>query len=350
VTTRVDTVVVGGGAMGAATAWWLARSGRPPLLFEQFEPGHTRGSSHGASRIFRFAYPLPRYVRMATLALPLWRDLEDESGVSLLETTGGVDHGDDLVVQATAEALDGQGVAYEFLTADGATERWPGMRFGGDVLYQPDAGRCNADATVKALLDTAVGDGAETRFGQTVTSIALQHDDVVVRTADDEEYRASVVVIAAGAWAAKVVGGLVPLPPLKVTQEQIFHFPALAPDLSWPSFIHHRDSPMYGLETPGEGVKVAEHHTGTVVDPDTRTFAIDPEGADRVRYYVERWLPGLDASPVTSTTCLYTTTPTQDFHITREGPVVVVSACSGHGFKFTPLIGRMAAELANAKG
>ena len=77
---------------------------------------------------------------------------------------------------------------------------------------------------------------------------------------------------------------------------------------------------------------------------------IDPVGALRVRDYVERWLPGLDPEPVSSTTCLYTTTPTEDFHITRDGPIVIVSACSGHGFKFTPLIGRMAAELASAKG
>jgi sarcosine oxidase len=343
-------VVVGGGAMGAATAWWLARAGREPVLLEQFTPAHTRGSSHGASRIFRFAYPLPRYVRMAVLALPLWRELETDTGASLLETTGGVDHGDDIGVQAIAEAMDGQGVPYEFLTADAAAERWPGMRFGGDVLYQPDAGRCHADDTVRALLDAAVRHGAEARFGHAVTSIALQHDDVVVRTADDEEYRVSVVVVAAGAWMTKVAGRLAPLPTLKVTQEQVFHFPILGEGLTWPSFIHHRDPYVYGLETPGEGMKVAEHHGGPIVDPDARSFAIDPAGAARIREYVAAWLPGLDPTPVSATTCLYTTTPTEDFHITREGPIVVVSACSGHGFKFTPLIGRMAAELATAKG
>ncbi len=350
---RVDAVVVGGGAMGAATAWWLARTGRSPVLLEQFSPAHTRGSSHGASRIFRFAYPLPRYVRMAALALPLWHELEAEAGTALLETTGGIDHGDDISVQATAEALDGQGVPYEFLTAAAATERWPGMRFAGDVLYQPDAGRCHADDTVRALLDTAVAHGAQTRFGHAVTSIGRQHDDVVVRTAADEEYRASVVVVAAGAWVNKVAGRVVPLPPMKVTQEQVFHFPPVVGAggaTSWPSFIHHRDPAIYGLETPGEGVKVAEHHTGAVVDPDTRSFAIDPEGAARVSEYVSAWLPGLDPTPVSATTGLYTSTPTQDFHITREGPIVVVSACSGHGFKFTPLIGRMAAELATARG
>ena len=348
--TRVDVLVVGGGAMGAATAWWLARAGRQPVLVEQFTPAHTRGSSHGASRIFRFAYPLPRYVRMAALALPLWRELEADAGVTLLETTGGLDHGDAVSVQTTADALESQGVAYEFLTEDAASERWPGMRFSGDVLFQPDAGRCHADDAVRALLDGAARHGAETHFGQAVTSVARHHDDVVVRTTEEVEYRASVVVIAAGAWLPKLAGGVVPLPPLKVTQEQVFHFPSLGAGSNWPSFIHHRERFMYGLETPGEGVKVAEHHTGPVVDPDDRSFAIDSAGEARVREYVSTWLPGLDPEPASATTCLYTTTPTEDFHITREGPVVIVSACSGHGFKFTPLIGRMAAELATAKG
>ena len=347
--TRVDTVVIGAGAHGAATAWWLARAGREPVLLEQFAPGHSRGSSHGGSRIFRFAYALPRYVRMAVLALPLWRELEEDTGTVLLDTTGGIDHGDDIEVQAVAEAMDGQGVAYDFLTAEAATERWPGMRFGGDVLFQPDAGRCYADRTVHALVDGVVRHGGTTRFGQVVTSITLQHDDVVVRTAEEEEYRARMVVVAAGAWVGKLTGRLAPLPVLQVTQEQIFHFPPVV-GMSWPSFIHHRQPFLYGLETPGEGIKVAEDHTGAVVDPDERSFAIDPAGEARVREYVSTWLPGLDPVPTTSTTCLYTTTPTMDFHVAREGPVVVVSACSGHGFKFTPLIGRLAAELATAKG
>ena len=344
-TRRVDVVVVGGGAMGAATAWWLARAGREVVVLERFGPGHTRGSSHGASRIFRFAYPLPRYVRMARMALELWRQVEAETGTSLLETTGGVDHGDDLGVQAVAEALDREGASFEFLTPQAAAERWPGMRFGTDVLFQPDAGRCAAEATVTALLHGAEAHGAEVRFEEGVTSVARALDDVVVRTAQ-EEYRAAVLVVAAGAWMPSLLDGVTGLPPLKVTQEQVFHFPAVDGGATdWPSFIHHRSPYIYGLETPGEGIKVAEHHAGAVVDPDQRSFAIDPEGAARVRDYVERWLPGLDPTPTSSTTCLYTTTPTEDFHVTREGPLVVVSACSGHGFKFVPLIGRMAAEL-----
>jgi sarcosine oxidase len=345
VTRRVDTVVVGGGAMGASTAWWLAREGREVVLLERFEAGHTRGSSHGGSRIFRLAYGLPRYVHMAQLALPLWRQLEDEAGTTLLETTGGFDHGEELELQLLAEALDAQGAAFEFLAADAAAERWPAFRFVGDVLFQPDAGRCRADDTVAALHRAAAAHGADVHFEEPVVSIARVHDDVQVRT-DHDEYRARVTVVATGAWLPKLAGALMPLPPLRVSQEQVFHFRAVETLDPWPAFIHLRDPFIYGLETPGEGIKVAEHHTGTEVDPDHRSFEVDAAGAARVRDYVAQWIPGLDPDPVSSTTCLYTTTPTEDFHITRDGPFVVVSACSGHGFKFTPLIGRMAAELA----
>ncbi|MBA2282262.1 MAG: FAD-dependent oxidoreductase, partial [Acidimicrobiia bacterium] len=125
---RVDAVVVGAGAVGASTAWWLARRGRHVVVVEQFDRGHARGSSHGATRIFRFAYPDPTYVRLAQAALPLWRELEAEAGRTLLEVTGAVDHGDLAAIEATAEALRACGARHEVLTPAAAAERWPHMR------------------------------------------------------------------------------------------------------------------------------------------------------------------------------------------------------------------------------
>src|SRR5438552_7096934 len=120
--------------MGAATAWWLARSGRCVALIERFGAGHDRGGSHGSSRIFRLAYPEPDYVRLARAALPLWRELEDDSGAELLTTTGGLDHGDERSVRTTAAALEACGVAAELVSAGEAAARWPGMRLGGLAL------------------------------------------------------------------------------------------------------------------------------------------------------------------------------------------------------------------------
>lgn len=341
---RSDVIVVGGGAMGSAAAWWLARRGRAVTLIEQYEQGHCRGSSHGGSRIFRFGYPDPLYVNMAQAALPLWRELEDDAGLILLETTGGLDHGDPGMVSAIAAALRGCGVACEQLTGDEAGERWPMFRFDGPVCYQHDAGRCLADATVRALQDRAAFHGATVRFSEMVFEVQARGAGIAVTTAADL-YEAPVAVIAAGAWVQPLIGRSLPLPPLTVTQEQPFHFAAARPG-AWPSFIHYRQPAIYGLETPGEGIKVAEHHSGVRVDDlERRTFSVDAAGRQRVVEYVEEWIPGLVALPRSETTCLYTTTPSEDFVIDRRGPLVVAAGFSGHGFKFTPLVGRMLADL-----
>src|SRR4051795_1786442 len=122
---KTDVVVIGAGAMGSATAWWLARRGIDVALLEQFEPGHTRGSSHGGTRIFRLAYYEPFYVRMPQAALPLWRELEDDAGEALLDITGAIDHGHPDAIDAVERALATCGARYERLTRDQATERWP---------------------------------------------------------------------------------------------------------------------------------------------------------------------------------------------------------------------------------
>jgi sarcosine oxidase len=352
---RCDVLVVGGGAMGSATAWQLARQGVDVVLLERFGPGHVNGSSHGATRIFRFAYPDESYVRMAIDALPMWRELEQDSGDVLLETTGGIDVGAHADVQPIETALAACGATAERVDVGDAADRWPGLAVDGDdvVLFQPDAGRIWAERTVAALHAQTVHHGGEVRHHEPVVSLSAATGHAQTEA---DEYLAETIVVTAGAWLPSVVAGNADadgLPSLVVTREQTFHFEPLDDDLAWPSFIHHRgDSPaMYGLETPGEGIKVAEHGTGAVVadpDPEARSFEIDEVGRQRVIRYVQERLPGLDPRPSTELTCLYTSTPDEGFLIERHGRLVVGSACSGHGFKFTPLIGRRLADLATA--
>lgn len=332
---RVDVVVVGAGAHGSAAAWHLARRGRSVALLERFEQGHRRGSSHGGTRIFRLAYPSARYARMAVAARDGWRELEDDCGETLLDITGGLDHGD---VQDVVDATAACGIPFEVLGPEEAAERWPAMRFDRRVVFQPDAGRCRADAAVAALQRRAADHGADVRFHCGVAALDVSDDGVEVAT-DDETWRARRVVVAAGAWAPRLVS----LPPMTVTEERVLHF--AGPD-DLPSFIHWAAVSRYGLVTPGEGVKVAEHHAGPVVDPDDRGFVVPAEVRGRVSEYVAEWLPGLDPEPVSETTCLYTSTADEEHVLERLGPVVAVSSCSGHGFKFTPEIGRKAADLA----
>lgn len=352
---RFEAIVVGAGAMGSSAAWWLSRRGLSVLVLERFQQGHHFGSSHGSSRIFRLAYPQAAYVPLAMRALHLWRELEDEASVSILEQTGGVDHGIREVTDGIRAGLDQNGVSHEVLRPEEAQDRFRGMRFEGEVIFQRDAGRTNADVAVRAMQDQAGRHGAELRFEEGAEKVDVDGDEVVVRTSLDE-YRAPVGVFTPGAWITDLIGHLVELPNLRVTQEQPAHFRPIDPDVMWPSFIHHPplDSEIssfdkYGLQSPFEGVKVGEHMAGVVPDLESRDFDPDATRLGRLTRYVEQWFPGLDPKPTEVITCLYTTTANHDFILDRKGPLVIGSVCSGHGFKFTPLIGQLLADLAMGK-
>ncbi|MGC4934764.1 N-methyl-L-tryptophan oxidase [Gordonia sp. DT30] len=352
--TRVDTVVVGGGAMGSAAAWQLARRGVDTVLLERFGPGHANGASHGSSRIFRTSYADRTYVELALEAQRLWAELESESGTSLLTVTGGVDQGFTPYLSEIADTLAGFGVDHRWLDPGEATERWPGITFAGRALYYPTSGRVHADNAVAALQQAAAARGAEVRHGSPAVSIEVTADDsVTVRTAD-HEYLARRVVVAAGAWAQKLLDGIAPLPPIRVTQEQPAHFTPRDPATDWPSFgiMHDPDAPgspefggVYGLSSGFEGVKVGFHGVGPVVDPDHRDFTAEPRQLSALQDYVRQWVPGVDADALTPISCTYATTPDSNFVIDRVGPVAVAAGFSGHGFKFVPAIGRLLADL-----
>jgi sarcosine oxidase len=360
-TTRVETIVVGGGAMGAATAWHLARRGREVALLEWWEPGHRMGASHGASRNFNVAYADPTYLRMLVEALPLWRELEDESGTALLDLVGLANHGPHAAFDEVHDALTAAGIAAEFLSVDEARRRWPGVRFDTRVLFNEQAGRVNADAAVRALHATAAAAGADVRHRTRATRVDVI-DDRRVRVASvsdtgvTEVLEARTAVVTVGAWTTKLLGGF-SLPPLVVTQEQPAHFALRDEAIAWPSFNHFPGrteagydywlSPVYGMLTPGEGVKAGWHGVGPVVDPDARDFAAVPAQLAALQRYAREWLPGVDADEATPISCTYTTTPDEHFVLDRIGPVVVGAGFSGHGFKFTPVVGRILADLAD---
>jgi len=346
-------VVIGGGVVGAATAYALATRGERVLLVEQHERGHHRGSSHGATRIFRQGYADAEYVALTTEALRLWEALETAADEQLIVRTGAVDHGRPEVVDAVRTALVDAGIPHETLTTDQAAARWPGIAFEGRVLAHATAGRILSARAIEVFLTLAERTGlAELRFGTRVTGLADHGGSVDVALSDGTSERTTSLVAAVGSWAPTLVGALLAergarLPAIRVTQEQPAHFPSHLPDEAWPSFVHWADGDdVYGLLTPGEGVKVGFHGTGPLVDPDQRDFAPVPAEAERLQAYVRRFVPGVDASEPTFISCLYDNSPDEDFVLDRRGPVTVATGFSGHGFKFAPLLGEMLADLA----
>jgi monomeric sarcosine oxidase len=324
-----DIAVVGAGIMGSATARALARAGRDVVLYEQFEIGHNRGSSHGRSRIVRLAYPEVEFVELAKESFAGWRELEQESGQELLELNGLLELVEDRD-QGSSEALDAAGAEYELLEPSAARERWPvGVPDGWSALFQPEAGIVRADLAHRALVESAREHGArieeETRVG----------------SLDDLDAKA--VVVTAGPWVTQFFPDL----PVRITRETVAYFERDGAPL--PSVVQldpvTRGHAMYSLHDPLHGLKAGVHHAGAEITPDEQRPA-DPALVDRVAQWVERTYPDADPNPVAAETCVYTTTADEHFILERRGRVVIGSPCSGHGFKFAPAVGSRLAQMA----
>jgi sarcosine oxidase len=350
---RFDVIVVGGGAMGTAAARELARRGRETLLLERFAIGHANGSSGGPTRIFRYAYHRPDYVRLAMSAREAWEELEADSNERLLRVTGGIDVGPAALHRA--DLLEEAGASVERLTGAEAEDRWPSIRLpaGADVVFQPDGGVLHAAPTVIAQARLAEASGATLHSETTVTEIAPRDDAVEVTTDGGGTFVAPVAIVAAGAWAGPLLAGAGIDLTLRPNLEQSTYFELGDRDASLPTMIdwlEDADHPPYLVPDPWDAgsFKVGLHMAGPATDPDARTFDPDPERVERVIAYVTEHLP--TARPTGRTdTCLYTITPDEDFVLDRVGPIVVASPCSGHGFKFVPLFGRALADLATGE-
>jgi sarcosine oxidase len=347
-----DVVVVGCGAAGTAAAAELARRGRRVVGLERFAHGHDRGSSHGTERIMRVPYTDAVHVELAMASLEGWAALEQRTATPLLTRTGGIDTGAADELDALALQCRRVGAATQRLDAGEAGARFPGFRFEHDVLFSPLAATVHADRTLAALRRLAEHHGAELRARDPVERIERLPDGrVAVRHASGTTV-AEVCIVTSGAWGgagwlAEALDAPVPLPPMRVTQEQVAFFRPVGPMPSWPTFIFREHPSVYGLPTPDGLVKIGEHHTGPEVDADTRTGQLDEATWDRLVEWVARNVPGVEPEPIRSATCLYASYPGDTFLLDRAGPIVVGLGLSGHGFKFVPEIGRRLADLAD---
>jgi sarcosine oxidase len=321
-----DIAVVGAGVNGLAAAWALRRGGHDVVVYEQFELGHTRGSSHGRTRIFRLAYPEAEWVRLAQEALEGWRELERESGEELLLLDGMLELHYEGAVSSQA-ALEECGVECEVLTGDEAEARFGvSTASDADVLFQPEAGVVYADRALRAFAR-----GLDLREGSRVESL------------DGLDER--VVVVAAGPWARRLLAPAGIDLPVVETRETVAYFRF---DGSVPSVVAEvvtRGHGFYALGDPEYGLKVGSHKRGLPADPD-EAEGPDPDLVREIAEWTAARFARADPEPVHAESCFYTTTHDEEFILERHGRIVVGSACSGHGFKFAPAIGTRLAALA----
>lgn len=353
----MNIAVIGLGAAGSATLRFLAEAGHTAAGFEQFEPGHENGSSHGESRIIRFTYPDPYYTALMTYAYPLWNQLEEQSGEELFVRCGILFMGEanHPELGQIEDALNLHRVPFESLPADAVGCRFPAFRLkpGETALFQRDAGFLRATRCVLANLKLARQHGAEIRTNTRVSSLEQRGDQVIVRTCEGEEAVYNRVILSAGAWTGKLLPEL--SLPLAVTRQTIAYF-AIARHSErfqperMPVWIH-ADSHFYGFPADGKvpGVKTALHQPGEIVDPDAPRKAFGHTDAEPLLDYIRDRLPDLSDEVTHALTCLYTNTRDEDFILDRVPAipgVYLLSGCSGHGFKFSVLLGKLAADLA----
>jgi sarcosine oxidase len=355
-----DLAVVGLGAMGSATLWRAAARGLHAVGIDRFAPPHHRGSTHGGSRIIRTAYfEDPAYLPLLREAFPLWRELERDSGEALLVMTGAAMVGsrDSALIRGSLRTAEVHGLPHSLLGADEAARRFPQFALGdSDVVFHEEGGGVlRPEACVRAALAVAQRRGGEVRTETRVHAVEPHGDGARVHT-DTGVVDARHVVVCAGAWTSQLLPSL-PVPLRVERQVNAWFAPrdaALFAPQRCPVFI--RELPggrlVYGVPAlDGSGVKLAVHHEGATVDPDAVPRDISTFDLAPLREHASRYMHGLDPEPVRAITCLYTDTPDEHFVIdTLPGAaqVTVVSACSGHGFKFAAIVGDVAVDLATA--
>lgn len=354
-----DVIVIGVGGMGSAATAHLASRGLNVLALERQGLAHEFGSSHGLTRIIRLAYfEHPSYVPLLRRSFELWRDLETVAGERLLRVTGALDAGPEgaAVFEGSRRSCEEHDLPHEIWDAATLMQRVPAWRVPVQMkaVFQPDGGFLAPERCIEAHVARARALGATVHTHERVLDWQVSRGAVRVRT-DLSTYEAGQLVVAAGAW----MGGLTArLAPFLVVERQVLGWfdidvearARFDPDV-FPVFVLDVDEGrFYGFpEATVPGFKIGKyHHRTEAIDPDHLDRACHPEDERALRDAVSRYFPSADGPLLSAKACMFTNTPDEHFIIDRHPDfpeVLLLSPCSGHGFKFCSVIGEIAADL-----
>jgi sarcosine oxidase len=364
-----DVIVLGIGGVGSAVLDQLAQRGVRALGIDRFNPPHDQGSTHGHTRVIRKAYfEHPDYVPLLAESYRLWRSLEERSGKHLYHEVGLIEIGphDGTVVPGVLRAAAEHDLTVHNLSPKEIVARWPGLCIPDNMagVFEPAAGYLLVEDCVTAHLAAAETAGATLMIDTTVQAWTATEREVRVQT-DRGEFVAERLVITAGPWAAQMLADL--NIPLTVRRKSLFWFATDKPEYDvssgLPVFLFempNRSSPteteycqhsvFYGFpKLDDRGVKVAEHGGGQPVnDPLVVDRSIDSNEQQRIVDVLTEWLPGVSHRMTDHAVCLYTMSPDENFIVDRHpmhANVVFAAGLSGHGFKFTPVLGSALADL-----
>ncbi|WP_437187481.1 N-methyl-L-tryptophan oxidase [Planctomicrobium sp. SH668] len=353
-----DCIVLGLGGFGSSAIAHLASNGQSVLGLDQYPPVHRFGSSHGRTRVIRQAYfEHPDYVPLLQRAYELWRQLEETVDASLYSECGlmlsGPPHG--TVISGAREASRIHALELEDVTASEITDRFPAFQIPEDheVVFEPRAGYLRVEDCVAAHLDVAEAQGAQVIFGERVQSWSATEKSVRVQTRT-QVYEAASLVIAGGAWTSQILGDV--LPPLHVLRK-VQVWSKIQPEwsdtyLNAPVFYYSLpDGDVYGFPSQdGVSIKLCEHTGGQVVaNPSELDFTCHEADRTPIQHFTKAFLRGIEDRIVDHSVCMYTMSPDEHFIIDRHpehSNVILAAGFSGHGFKFTSVIGEALADMA----
>ncbi len=357
-----DVIVVGLGGMGSSAAYHLASRGKRVLGIEQYTPAHANGSSHGDSRIIRQAYhESPEYVPLLQRAYELWECLQRDARTDLLCLTGGLMIGPagSAVVQGTIRSATEHHLPYQVMNAAELRRRFPVLhpRANDTAVYEMNAGFLRPEAAVRSHLQLAARHGADLHFEETLEKWTADTSGEHVRIVTNKgTYEAAGLVLAPGAWAPVTLRALGL--PLDIRRHVMgwFQPESLSEQFlpgCFPIYVWDVDGRQcfYGFPaTDGAqgGVKVAMHSGGERCSPATISRVISDQDVEELRDQLRTFIPSLNGRLVKAETCMYTLTPDEHFIVSLhpEFPQIAIAAgFSGHGFKFTTVIGEIVADL-----
>ena len=354
-----DVAVVGLGGIGSAVAAQCAARGASVVGLEQFGPAHDRGSSHGKSRMIRQAYfEDAAYVRLVLRSYELWRELEQKSAEQLLRITGVLSVGEEgsAIISGTKRSAVEHELRLETLSRRQVEERYPTLRLLSDevALFEPDGGVLDPERAVGAHLKMALASGADLRFQATMRSWEASGPGISITLDDGSRISARTFVLSLGPWFKETLDTLgVPLRIQRNVQAWFLPSSSSYGVGVFPAFLLDRaglPAPLYGFPDFGDGVKAAFHGFGQLTTADEVDREVNmTRDVVPIAAAMEEWMPGAAAEFREAKPCMYSLTPDANFVIDRHPQrpnVILCGGFSGHGFKFAPVIGEIAADLA----
>lgn len=352
-----DVIIAGAGSMGMSAGYHLAQRGVKTLLIDAFDPPHTEGSHHGETRLIRHAYSGdPAYIDLALRAQVLWEEAEAESGTELLVPAGVLNLADSRVYSFAGRHAEARKrkVRTEQLDAAEIRRRWPALTLPDsfEAMYEPEAGYLYSERCITAYRQLALAHGAELLTNTPVLKVTAREGSVTVHTKNGD-YHGAAAILSAGAWFSSL-SPFVSLP-IRAVRKVVGWFGS-TPDFDagrFPGFtLGSEEGGFYGFPAiSGAGLKIGRHDTGEewkTGEPPVPFGSLESDEGD-LRCVLEAYMPGAAGKLLKGSVCKYEHTPDEDFIIDRHpaySHVLLAGGFSGHGFKFSSVVGEILADMA----